>query len=303
MSKIYFAPMEGITTPVYRKVHKKYFGGVDRYFSPFIVVTSTHNLKKRETREYIPFEKDMTPQILTAAGTDFAWAAKMLKGLGYDEVNLNLGCPAATVVTKGKGAGLLRNKENLRVFFEDVFSENDLPDITIKTRCGFWSHDEAEELAEIFADYPFKELIVHPRIREEFYQGTPNPDSFKIIKNKVKCPVIYNGDIFDVSSLRDHLETDDGIMLGRGLLRNPMLAEMKDFDIYDSRLQGFLNELYDEYMSIMSGERDVLFKLKELWTYLIASFPDREDEFKRLMTASTGAEYKASVNRIIHSYT
>lgn len=303
MSKIYFAPMEGITTPAYRKVHKKYYKGIDKYFSPFIVVTSTHNLKKRETREYIPFEENMTPQILTAAGADFAWAAKMLKGLGYDEVNLNLGCPAATVVTKGKGAGLLRNKENLRRFFEDVFSENDLPDISIKTRCGFWSHDEAEELADIFADYPFKEIILHPRVREEFYQGNPNPESFEIIKSKAKCSVIYNGDIFDVPSMLNRLKSDAGVMLGRGLLRNPMLAESKEFDTSDGRLEDFLSELYDEYIRIMSGERDVLFKLKELWTYLITGFPGRDDEYKRLMKASTGTEYKAAVKQIISTET
>ncbi len=299
MGKIYFAPMEGITTPVYRKVHKKYYGGVDRYFSPFIVVTSTHNLKKRETREYLPFEENMTPQILTSAGRDFAWAAKMLKGLGYKEVNLNLGCPATTVVTKGKGAGLLRDKEKLRRFFEDTFSENDLPDISIKTRCGFESHDESAELAEIFADYPFREIIVHPRVREEFYQGIPDPVSYEIIKSKAKCPVIYNGDIFDLCSLTDRLEKEDGVMLGRGLLRNPMLAEGKDFDMSDGRIEAFLNELYDEYIRIMSGERDVLFKLKELWTYLIISFPGRDEEFRRLMKASTGTEYKAAVRRII----
>ena len=299
MSKIYFAPMEGITTPVYRKVHKKYYSGVDRYFSPFIVVTSTHNLKKRETREYIPFEENMTPQILTSGGGDFAWAAKMLKGLGYREVNLNLGCPAATVVTKGKGAGLLRDKDKLRRFFEDTFSENDLPDISVKTRCGFVYHDEAEELAEIFADYPFKEIIIHPRVREEFYQGTPDLKSFDIIKSKAKCPVVYNGDIFDVHSLKECLEKEDGVMLGRGLLRNPMLAEGKDFDVKDGRIEDFLDELYDEYIRIMSGERDVLFKLKELWTYLITGFPGRDEDYKRLMKASTGTEYKAAVRRIV----
>ena len=151
--------MEGITTPTYRRVHKKYYGGIDKYFSPFIVVTGTHHLKKRETREFKPFEEKLVPQILTQRGEDFAWAAKMLKGMGYTEVNLNLGCPAATVVTKGKGSGLLRDKDKLKRFFEDVFSEDDLPDISVKTRSGFIYHEEAEELAEIFAGFPFKEII------------------------------------------------------------------------------------------------------------------------------------------------
>ncbi|MCR5801477.1 MAG: tRNA-dihydrouridine synthase family protein [Lachnospiraceae bacterium] len=299
MNKIYFAPMEGITTPAFRKVHKKYFKGIDKYFSPFIVVTSTHNLKKRETREYTPFEENMVPQILTTRGADFAWAAKMLKELGYEEVNLNLGCPAATVVTKRKGSGLLRDKDKLRKFFEETFAEPDLPDISIKTRCGFLYHEEAANLAEIFADFPFKEIIVHPRVREEFYLGDPNLESFRIIREGGKCPVIYNGDVFDVPSLESHL-AEGGVMLGRGLLRNPMLAERKEFDPSDSRIESFLDELYDEYMQVMSGERDVLFKLKELWTYLIVNYPDKTAEYKRLMKSSTGADYKSAVRSILH---
>ncbi len=301
MNSIYFAPMEGITTPAYRKVHKKYYGGIDKYFSPFIVVTSTHHLKKRETREYLPFEENLVPQILTQRGEDFAWAAKMLGDLGYKEVNLNLGCPEATVVTKKKGSGLLIDKDGLRRFFDETFSESGLPDISIKTRCGFLSHNEAQELAKVYADYPFKEIIVHPRVREEFYQGTPNLSSFETIRKNAKCPVIYNGDIFDISSLNTFLDSDknDGVMLGRGLLRNPAMAEKKPFDPKDKRLSDFLYELYDEYMLIMSGERDVLFKLKELWTYLITNYPDKQSEYKHLMKSTTGSEYKAAVKSII----
>ena len=301
MKPVYFAPMEGITTPSFRKVHKKYYGGIDKYFSPFIVVTATHHLKKRETREYLPFEEKLVPQILTQRGEDFAWAAKMLKDLGYDEVNLNLGCPAATVVTKKKGSGLLIDKDKLRRFFDETFSEECLPFISIKTRCGFLSHEEADELAQIFADYPFREIIVHPRVREEYYQGTPNLSSFEKIREKVKCPVIYNGDIFEVSTLDTFLssEKNDGIMLGRGLLRNPALAENKAFDPCDKRIIAFLDELYDEYMQIMSGERDVLFKLKELWSYLITNYPDKQTEYKRLMKAADGSEYKAAVRAVL----
>ena len=301
MSKIYFAPMEGITTPTYRKVHKKYYGGIDKYFSPFIVVTSTHQLKKRETREFDPFEENLVPQVLTQRGEDFAWAANMLKGMGYKEVNLNLGCPAATVVTKGKGSGLLRDKDKLRRFFEEVFTESDLPDISIKTRSGFIYHEEAEELAEIFAEFPFKEIIIHPRVREEFYQGSPNLDSFNIIKNRAKCPVIYNGDIFDVNRLTECYDAEgkEGVMLGRGLLRNPALAEEKEFDPADKRLPAYLDELYDSYAEVLSGDRDILFKMKELWTYLITGFHDKKDEYKKLLKSTTAADYKAAVRGIV----
>ncbi len=91
-------------------------------------------------------------------------------------------------------------------------------------------------------------------------------------------------------------------MLGRGLLRNPMLAEQKDFTLSDGRIECFLDELYDEYLRILSGERDVLFKLKELWSYLILNFPENDKAKKRLLKATTGAEYKAAVKDILRSF-
>ena len=112
----YFAPMEGITGAEYRAVHHRHFPGVDRYYMPFITPTQDRVFTPRELRNISP-ERNAgyraVPQLLTKNAGDFNWAAGELFAMGYDEVNLNLGCPSGTVVAKGKGSGLLGAPEAL----------------------------------------------------------------------------------------------------------------------------------------------------------------------------------------------
>jgi len=121
----YFAPMEGITDSIYRAVHHRHFSGVTRYYMPFISPTVHRTLTPRETRELpkadsVAFEA--VPQLLTKISEDFLWAAGICRDLGYNEVNLNLGCPSGTVTAKGKGAGMLRDKDHLRQFLDDIYA-------------------------------------------------------------------------------------------------------------------------------------------------------------------------------------
>ena len=111
----YFAPMEGLTDSIYRRLHHSFFGGVDRYYMPFLSPTMHRTLSAKESRE-LPMADSVDfvaiPQVLTKSCEDFLWAAHVICDRGYSEVNLNLGCPSGTVVAKGKGAGMLRDLEN-----------------------------------------------------------------------------------------------------------------------------------------------------------------------------------------------
>ena len=114
--RYYFAPMEGITDAPYRRVHHSFFPGLDAYYMPFIAPTMHRTLTNRESRDLpmadsVPFRA--VPQILTKVPEDFLWAADQCARRGYDEVNLNVGCPSGTVVSKGKGAGMLAEPEKL----------------------------------------------------------------------------------------------------------------------------------------------------------------------------------------------
>lgn len=108
--ELYFAPMEGVTDYIYRRIHRRYFPGVDKYFTPFLSPTQNHIFPPRELRQVLPENNagiPLVPQLLTKNAADFLWAAGALADMGYGEVNLNVGCPSGTVTAKGKGAGLL----------------------------------------------------------------------------------------------------------------------------------------------------------------------------------------------------
>ena len=157
--RYYFAPLEGLTDSIYRRLHHTYFGGVDRYYMPFISPTIHRQLTHKEDRELpladsVPFRA--VPQILTKVPEDFLWAAQVCADRGYDEVNLNVGCPSGTVVSKGKGSGMLRSPEELDRFLDAVFATSSLP-ITVKTRLGLEKPEEFPALLEVFnnAQLPF----------------------------------------------------------------------------------------------------------------------------------------------------
>ncbi len=315
--------MEGITGYPFRNTFQKYFPGADRYYSPFLVANQTFHFKKKELRDVAPENNDtltLIPQVMTSQAEQFVWAVEVLDELGYGEVNLNLGCPSATVVTRHKGAGLLEDAGRLDRFFEEVFeglqkragADDDLPGISLKTRIGFSDVKEAARLTEIFNRYPFYEIIIHPRLREEYYGGTVHRDIFKDMLLTLKHPVVFNGDlctIGDVEELKEEFPDLDAVMIGRGALRNPalfrMLQELEEGVDPDSaalraeELRPFLDELFEEYSREMSGDVQVMFKMKELWTYLKDLFPGSEKAMKKLRKAKTRADYEAFLNAMI----
>ncbi len=309
--KIYMAPMEGVTTRTYRTVFRKYFGGVDKYFTPFLVANQTHHFKKREIAEVTPMEDELVPQILTCNGSDFLWAAKYLAAAGYREVNLNLGCPYPTVFTKGKGSGMLADPDRLERFLAEIFSVEDIPEISIKTRVGVKDPDEAPKLAEIFACYPVKEIIIHPRVREDYYQGKLRLEAFRMMGETLGCPVCFNGDICEAADwqkIGNTFPAIDTIMIGRGLIADPMLAitlkkgEAPGYHADEAenvkRLRSFLDELWYAYSDVLYGERDVLFKMKEIWYYMGRRYPDRERALLDIKKARYKDEYADAVSRV-----
>ncbi|MBS5605931.1 MAG: tRNA-dihydrouridine synthase family protein, partial [Enterocloster asparagiformis] len=226
---LYFAPMEGLTGYVYRNAHRACFGGVDKYFTPFLSPNQNHKFTAKEEKDVLPEHNQgipLVPQILTNRAEDFIWAAGEMKARGYREVNLNLGCPSGTVVSKYKGAGFLARQEALNRFLDQIFQEVDLG-ISVKTRIGIAAPEEFPELMEIFNRYPIRELTVHPRLRTDFYKNTPDWESFGYAVKESRAPLCYNGDVFTAEAFRSaaaRFPSVGSVMLGRGLLANPALA-------------------------------------------------------------------------------
>jgi tRNA-dihydrouridine synthase len=311
---IYFAPLEGITTYPYRNLHHKYFGGVEKYFTPFLAPGPEQGMSVKEMRDVLPENNagvPVVPQILTNRAGDFLLASKKLSEMGYREINLNLGCPSGTVTAKKKGSGFLLYPDDLDRFFDEVFSDAAVRNgeflVSVKTRIGKNEVEEWPELMQVYNRYPIHELTVHPRIQKEFYKGTPHFDVFTDILKESRNPVVYNGDLFTVEKVKEFREkfpTVGTVMIGRGLIRNPALAEMilqeeteLEADILP-RIREFHDALFEHYRETMSGDRNLLFRMKDLWSYMLAEVPDSEKLAKKIRKSQHVPEYLAAVEEV-----
>lgn len=290
----YFAPMEGLTDSAYRKLHSRYFPGIDRYYTPFFSPTIHRKLTPKETRE-LPqadtLEYTLIPQVLTKVPEDFLWFAQQCQDLGYTEINLNLGCPSGTVTAKGKGSGMLRDPEYLCNFLDSIFSKTPLP-ISVKTRIGFHSTEEFPQLLEIFNRYPICELIVHPRIRSQFYNGSVDMQVFDYCVTNSKIPLCYNGNLNckeDIRRFNDAYPTVGAVMLGRGLIGNPGMLSP---DVTVETLQAFHDELLEEYTVVFGSARNAMFRMKENWRHLLCMFENSEKAGKKLRKTTDLTEFK-----------
>ena len=301
--RYYFAPMEGVTDSIYRRAHHTYFSGVDRYYMPFLSPTIHRTLTHREDRE-LPMADSVdfqaVPQVLTKVAEDFLWAAQVCRDRGYDEVNLNAGCPSGTVVSKGKGSGRLRDLDHLDRFLEEIFQESVLP-ISIKTRLGIENSEEFPKILEIYNRYPIIELTIHPRVRKQFYNGTVDMEMFRYAAQNSRNPLCYNGDITSVAQINKlQLEFPmvESVMIGRGLVADPGLlcggTEIK-------ALEQFMNALLEEYTVSFGGARNAMFRLKENWGLLHPRFEGVDKLWKRLRKTTDLEEYKAITAEIFHT--
>ena len=300
--KYYLAPMEGITGYVYRNSYKKFFNNIDKYFTPFIVTNKSRSLKSKELRDVLPENNkgmNVVPQILTNDSEGFKITSRKLQQLGYNEVNLNLGCPAGTVVSKNKGSGFLAKREELDMFLDEIFKIDDMK-ISIKTRIGKDSPEEFYELIKIYNKYPLEELIIHPRIQKDFYWNKPNLQVFKDALSLSINPVCYNGDIFtsdDHNKLMKTFPEVKKVMLGRGIIANPRLMnEIKNNANIDKKvLKDFHDEILNTYIEVFDEDRNAIFRMKELWGYMIYMFSDNKKYAKKIKKSQNLSDYNEAV--------
>ncbi|KLE14224.1 tRNA-dihydrouridine synthase family protein [Clostridium sp. C8] len=300
--KYYLAPMEGITGFIYRNSYKKFFDNIDKYFTPFIVPTSSKSFKTKELRDILPENNkgiNIVPQILTNDSEGFITTARKLQQLGYSEINLNLGCPSGTVVSKNRGSGFLAKREELDKFLDEIYKIYDMK-ISIKTRIGKDSPEEFYELIKIYNKYPLEELIIHPRTREDFYGNKPNLEVFKDGLLLSSNPVCYNGDVFtleDHNRLSKEFPELNTIMIGRGILANPGLIDEIKNNIFINKkvLKEFHEEIFNNYREIFNDDNIALYRMKELWGYMIYIFSDNKKYAKKIKKAQRVDDYSEAV--------
>ena len=298
------APMEGITGYVFRRVHAECFGALDRYYTPFVPpprVGSTFGGKN--FKEIDPANNEglsVVPQLLTKNADEFVWAAQLLAEMGYTEVNLNLGCPSGTVVAKGRGSGLLRDPDALEAFLRDICERSPLP-VSVKTRLGLEDDAEYARILAVYCRLPLAELIVHPRVQKDRYQGSPRWEPYGATLAAAPFPVAYNGDVFDTAD-RDELlaafPATRHVMLGRGLLANPALARMMAGGPPATRgeLERFYDALFHAYEEVIGG--NAVFRMKEWWFYAKCAFADPLAVHRAVRKVRRAGEYEDAVRTI-----
>lgn len=305
---IYFAPLEGVTDVIYRRTHAACFSGVDKYFIPF--VSPTHHLvfTPKEKRSVSPAENAgfrAVPQILSKHANQFLWAARELCDLGYQEVNLNLGCPSGTVTGKGKGSGMLRDLDALEAFLDEIFANPPMA-ISIKTRIGFAIEEEWEAIWALLSRYPVSEFIIHPRTRAQFYKGVPFREAYGHALKSTSSPMVYNGDLFTTEDCRNLMALypqTSALMIGRGLLAYPSLAqELRGGEkLTRESLRDFHDRLYNAYLQ-NDPKNVALIRMRVVMNHLACCFENPKKVLKAIRKAQNDAAYLQAIDRLFGEY-
>jgi tRNA-dihydrouridine synthase len=272
---------------------------------PFVAPTQEHLFTPRDLRNIAPEHNRgyrAVPQLLTRNPEDFLWAAGELFAMGYEEVNLNLGCPSGTVTAKGKGAGMLADPEGLDRFLDRVFAQAEGP-ISVKTRLGMADPEEFPRLLDIFARYPISLLIIHPRVRQDFYRTPVRVEEFTRALAQYRGPVCYNGGLVTAAGcaqFQTQFPQVEQVMLGQGLLANPALVRQCKGGAGPEReeLRAFHDELYHTYLTVFASQRNTVYHMKEVWFYLSRLFEGAEKPMKQIRKAADSAAYQRGVDAI-----
>ena len=303
--KTFFAPMEGMTDSLFRQAHHDLFGAVSAYYIPFIRLTGDLKLTNGETREISPEENaafPCVPQVLTKDADQLLWAGRMLGDLGYGLMDLNLGCPAPTVVTRGRGSALLKDPDALKRLFDRYFASCPLP-LSVKTRIGFESPGEWPAILEVLADYPLARAVIHPRTREEQYAGEIHEDAFALAAERLGERAVWNGEVNTVGDFRRvslRFPKIGGIMAGRGLVRDPSLfrrlggGKAADRD----EMKAFFTRLYRAYRERF-GVTVALGRMKKLSALVCEGMADGRKLLKDVSKAAGEERYLSAAERML----
>ncbi len=302
--QLYLAPLHGVTNRVFRSVYLRRFPGFDAAFAPFILSVAAGGITERHLKDLLPdarYPVPLVPQILGKDAAGFVATAEAIAGLGYTEVNWNLGCPYPMVAGKGRGSGLLPHPDRIAAFLDEVCPRLSIP-LSVKLRLGMRDRGEILRLMPLLNGYPLKEVIIHARLGVQMYKGDVDLEGFERAAALCGHPVAYNGDIADAAGLEALRSRFPGVtrwMIGRGALADPFLCgriagRPEDADPLGA-VAAFHDELYASYREILSGPGHALAKMKEVWTYLGPSMVGADAALAAISRSKTFPAYESAV--------
>ena len=234
------------------------------------------------------------PQILGNEIPQFIEMANRLGEIGYNEVNWNMGCPITKIAHKKRGSGLLPYPDMVDNILSKVLPHVSTR-ISLKIRLGYYSPDEVFNLVPVFNKYPLSNVIIHPRIGLQMYEGDLFLDVFAQAIAYIKHKVIFNGDIYstaDYAKIQKLFPLISDMMIGRGVVVNPLLPlEIKGEVISNPKQKyiEFVTTLFDEINARNVPELSKLRKTKEYWRYFSQNF-DITDYDRNTVLLSEGLD-------------
>ncbi len=253
--KYYLAPLQSYTTAFYRCAHANTFGQMDKYFTPFFE-QKQEKLKKQdlspELDAHLNSNLNVIPQVATNDGHFLIDFTNKAEALGYKEININMGCPFPMLVKRQKGGGLLAHPELVSSMLDLIYNAHPDSLISVKMRTGLDDPEQGKQIIKLLNNYPLQEIILHPRLVTQKYDGQPDWQMFLRFRELSQHKVVANGDINSTSDLHNLQKTApeiDTVMLGRGILTKPHLfTQLTEADAPQK-----YQELHNNYFKLITS--------------------------------------------------
>ena len=277
MLPIHFAPLQGHTDDVYRRIHHQLVGGIEHYYTPFVRVEAG-DIRSKDRRDIDPKNNvgiPMIPQIIFKSLKEFLFLLNEMEALGYRAIDLNMGCPFPLQARHGRGSGLLAHPDIVAEVADIIKARPELT-FSVKMRLGWENTEEWTPILDILNDTPLAHIALHPRTGTQQYTGSIHREIFERFYETCRHPLLYNGDLTTLEQLHAMEKCYPrlaGLMIGRGLLARPTLAreyaERREWSheehIHTLRL--LHSKLMEEYARIVKGEAQLHNKLRPYGEY------------------------------------
>ena len=307
MLPIHFAPLQGFTESAYRLAHSKFAPGIHTYYTPFLRLEKGEVRAKdlRDLEAAHPYH--LIPQIIVRDVEEFNTLTKAVASLGFKEIDINMGCPYPMQTKSGRGSGILPHVEKVREILGAISELSQAAvagegiKFSIKMRLGLNSPDESLQLLPLLNEAPLAHITLHPRLGIQQYKGALDFEAFNRFYSECKHPLIFNGDITDLKQIQ-HIESRypnlAGIMIGRGLLANPVLAAQYAGIPCGTATETLLKihaDVAADYARRLQGGAQILDKIRPFWTY--AELPKKTR--KKIEKSRTFEEYLEALNELV----
>ena len=296
------APMEDVSDPPFRRLCKMY--GADMLYSEFISSEGLIRdaIKSRQKLDIFDYERPVGIQIFGGDEEAMALSAKIVATVSPDLVDINFGCPVKKVVSKGAGAGVLKDIDLMVRLTKAVVNSTHLP-VTVKTRLG-WDEQSIniEEVAERLQDVGISALTIHARTRSQMYKGHSDWSYIAKVKNnpRIHIPIFGNGDIDSPEKASEYRNTYgvDGIMIGRAAIGYPWIfneikhyfatRELLPFPTISDRVEAAKNHLL--WSIEWKGERQGVLEMRRHYANYFKGIPNFKEHRQRLVTLDSSEE-------------